>query len=48
MHKLKNGSSVTDRDAMKALGKAGIDIFGNPVIYQDHENGKFLIEFKSS
>jgi len=48
MHKLNAGNSVTDRDAMRALGKAGIDIYGRPVKYQDHGDDTFMIEFNPS
>lgn len=48
LYKLNEGKPVMDRVAMKALGYEGIDIYGNPVKYQDHGNDQFLIEFKSS
>ncbi|MEJ1386244.1 MAG: hypothetical protein RPV21_18050 [Candidatus Sedimenticola sp. (ex Thyasira tokunagai)] len=47
LYGLNEGKPVMDREAMKALGEEGIDIYGNPVKYLDHGNDKFLIEFKS-
>jgi len=45
---LNNGNPVMDRDAMKALGKKGIDIYGNNVEYHSYENDTFAISFKES
>jgi len=45
---LNDGRSVTDRDALKALGKKNIDIYGNPVKFRDHGNANFSISFPSA
>ena len=44
---INKGQPVLDRDAMKALGKIGIDIFGNSVEYHEFEGGEFSIQFNN-
>lgn len=48
IYKVRNGNPVMDRDAMKALGRNGIDIFGNPVEFKEYEGDNFSIKFHSS
>lgn len=48
LKKLNNGNPVMDRDAMKALGEKGIDIYGNSVEYRSYNGDQFSISFKES
>lgn len=48
IHKINDGNPVSDRDAMIALGKAGIDMYGNPVEFKDNGESGVSIKFNSS
>lgn len=42
--KISGDRSITDRDAMLALAKQGVDLFGNKVLYKDLGDGNFHIQ----